>query len=890
MDDDTSQHIEAYWKHSNGMTKDHIEWAETIIQNEELGVWNYFQIRSLLPEQIREEIDGILSIDVPNELDRIFDTRAEFLDVLQKIDISLQFDSMQVEKVAKVIDIFRKEHEVLFEELTHGRKISLARVGVLDACVGYTFRRGVDPHFTITQYLYDRAKLPSELTEEFESEFHLEIPEWAEDIKSYDAFLSRDDADMRAFLDTHVGKLREMIAWLRNKLEEYSEKSHEILPKPTLRLPEEALNDIIGDLGRSPDEVTDIKKSYTEMMSLRFRKSVEDMFHIRMEHLSMQEQLWFLSFLRDKDKKMVEQVQTLTQVYGSNFLQLFLSIQYERSSGDHVVNLFSHLKKEDGEKILHVYTSVYEQIGDASLLLADEYGEGLSMSFADIQQALAVRAKDLVMGVHIESQGVDQKVIDSLCDELGAETPDVKVLSGFFRKIADSLGHHEAGTLDLASFQKGQDRLLESLRQEQKMGLFNRALAARGELAPIPEIHWRVDRGNEEYTRRFGFDLFKLLDHIKDPKRKKVLLEFGPGSGKSKQERAEAGFDEYYLDMAMANKVYYPLNKFIEGVIDWGALEQEIGPLTVGDREVLSDMMYKTLMISDGETSKNNFSYAHERIEQLTKDPSSLRNLLSQIAPSFGYMVVIPDTISTRDDQGNVIYPYKINLTAQDRKDLLHAEEGSVDARSNVFLKAKQLLAEDIQKYFWDGEDLYDAIPAYTSGIMVGDFSRIEALKDGQIDVAIGVRSTVYKRGDEYIQFLEDMSQKLKEGGIYIDDSIRDNDGWTYRIAEMLQARQSFPDGISLTIIIGPGFQGEDAQKGDVPLGFVMQKDVVMNDEIQSLLQGGYTLYDFDEYIKRYVYDGAHINQKTLMQLDDSGHLYETVSAFFPSGEVRVAA
>jgi len=342
--------------------------------------------------------------------------------------------------------------------------------------------------------------------------------------------------------------------------------------------------------------------------------------------------------------------------------------------------------------------------------------------------------------------------------------------------------------------------------------------------------------------------------------------------------------------MAMANKVYYPLNKFIEGVIDWGALEQEIGPLTVGDREVLSDMMYKTLMISDGETSKNNFSYAHERIEQLTKDPSSLRNLLSQIAPSFGYMVVIPDTISTRDDQGNVIYPYKINLTAQDRKDLLHAEEGSVDARSNVFLKAKQLLAEDIQKYFWDGEDLYDAIPAYTSGIMVGDFSRIEALKDGQIDVAIGVRSTVYKRGDEYIQFLEDMSQKLKEGGIYIDDSIRDNDGWTYRIAEMLQARQSFPDGISLTIIIGPGFQGEDAQKGDVPLGFVMQKDVVMNDEIQSLLQGGYTLYDFDEYIKRYVYDGAHINQKTLMQLDDSGHLYETVSAFFPSGEVRVAA
>ena len=229
-------------------------------------------------------------------------------------------------------------------------------------------------------------------------------------------------------------------------------------------------------------------------------------------------------------------------------------------------------------------------------------------------------------------------------------------------------------------------------------------------------------------------------------------------------------------------------------------------------------------------------------------------------------------------------------MTARKRVDLQHAGEENIDARSGSFLQAKQLLADNIQTYFRNGEDLYDAIPAYTSGIMVGDFSRIEALKDEQIDVAIGVRSTVYKRGNEYVQFLEEMSRKLREGGVYIDDSIRDNDGWTYRIAEMLEARQSFPEGVSLTILTGPGFQGEDAQKGEVPLGFVMQKKSVLNAEMQLLLHNGYVLYDFDEFIEKYVYDGTKVNKDALMQLDESGHLYETVSAWFSISEIRVAA
>ncbi|MFA6215534.1 MAG: hypothetical protein WC768_03125 [Patescibacteria group bacterium] len=168
--------------------------------------------------------------------------------------------------------------------------------------------------------------------------------------------------------------------------------------------------------------------------------------------------------------------------------------------------------------------------------------------------------------------------------------------------------------------------------------------------------------------------------------------------------------------------------------------------------------------------------------------------------------------------------------------------------------------------------DVNELIDTFPAGTMIGDFGQVKKIKPDQIDVALGVRSTVYLRNEEYVNFLTDISQALKTDGIYIDDNIRDNDGWYYRIGElnnfaelMAEKRQrgEINYQVDISVILGPGFPGEDYRQDLVPLSLLITKNGTYDNIAAGHLGPGCKIVKLDKLVSDPDY---------LSSLDKTGH------------------
>lgn len=613
-----------------------------------------------------------------------------------------------------------------------------------------------------------------------------------------------------------------------------------------------------------------IEKYLEEYHTIFFEGLIVQETGVHINNISQREQFWFYQFLKQNEgTEKKEEVLKYAREFGESFVQAFVIAEFEKEAGDKILYVAEHLSKEDAKELFEAFSSVALEAQYEVKKIKEECGEDIGLSDGAILEALLVRAKDSLFSVsrRLEHGENSKEVVRTTTNNLRRETSREKIVSGRFRLLAEVFRSHEE-EIDVSTMVDAQDRV--------DGALFLRALHERGELKPIPEIHWRVDRGQEEYQRRFGFDINKLLMRLAGDE-KKVLLEFGPGSGKSKSQRQESGIGEYYTDIALADTVYYPLGEFIAASIDWGKLQAALPEgmkLNEEQKQLLSDALYKIIMIADGQTEKDNFAYAKDRIEKLSRDPALLAEILQSVSSQLPDIKAVPSTISTRDAEGNVTYPYKLDLTAPE------------------MLVAKATLADNILNFLKEG-DPYEHIPAHPAGMMVGDFGEIKKLKDNQIDVAFGVRSTVYKRGEEYIDFMLTLMDKLKSGGVYVDDNIRDNDGWYYRLGEMTNVVRQLEEknraglidyDLTLQLVVGPGFLGEDFSQGEVPLALVIGKNADHSSVVQELLESekGFRLVPFHEYIQ---------NTSAIRALDETGYTLEVLEAELesPAPEVGVA-
>lgn len=279
----------------------------------------------------------------------------------------------------------------------------------------------------------------------------------------------------------------------------------------------------------------------------------------------------------------------------------------------------------------------------------------------------------------------------------------------------------------------------------------------------------------------------------------------------------------------------------------------------------------------------DNFEYDTDMIDAINDDPNTLKTILAQLGDKLeGARGVVPETISTRDNKGTVRYPYK--MSAKEHPHLAKALEEFRKNPAAFFVNNLEAL------------DVYDAIEAFPSGIMVGDFSDIEGMKDETIDKAIGVRSTVYLKGEQYISFLTTLGDKLNENGMYLADCVRDNDGWYYRLAELLEfynklqerkAKGETDYDLHVYVIMGKGFPGEDFRQDRVPAALVITKEkdpqrynaVDYETKIKAALKDGSELVPLSHLIseegkRRYDIKRLDANGYTLFRLQEAQKRY----------------
>ncbi len=475
---------------------------------------------------------------------------------------------------------------------------------------------------------------------------------------------------------------------------------------------------------------------------------------IGMHNLPWKEQLVLANAVLEEKNK--DRLVKFARSYGLPGIRVLLSVDYERGLGKKILNIGKNLDTELAKRIFLAYDSATTKM----LAVSKDVCERLRMNFPSlditeevIAQSLMARAKDFVSELVevLKKSENKERVVDEFCKEIESELPEESTVRANFKAIVVLLEREE---VSLRSLQQEQELVLGKLMSGENKALIYRVLARMGKLEPVPEIHWKVDRTSAEYSRRFGINLNDLLkERASRHLGSQNLLEIGPGSGVAKKERAMAGLDLRYNDFALSDKIYYSLAGVIEKLVDFKKLEVEVGvELTEEERKAFADYIYKTIVIKQGQTGKDDFEYDAEFQAQIAEDVNAIKSILPKLGERLKEAEAVPSSISSRNEQGKVFYPNKIEVQKQ----------------SQAFQKAKTAFESNPEQFLTQGyqeRDLNEDIEAFPANVMIGDMGEIRRLKSAQIDVEIASRSTLYKYGDEYVKFLGELERVLVKGG-----------------------------------------------------------------------------------------------------------------------------
>ncbi len=545
--------------------------------------------------------------------------------------------------------------------------------------------------------------------------------------------------------------------------------------------------------------------------------------------------------------------------YGLPGVRTFLSLDYDTNLGHAILELGK--QKNTANTIFTTYNEFLDAAKQTAATAFTEMRQkypGVHYSQQDIESSLMSRAKDFLSELGGELKRSKTLSVDSVnrfVAELQQTRPDEQVIRSQFKDIAYLLERKE---VDLSQFESQQALVLAGLLKDpEKRAITLSTLARMGRLEPIPEIHWRVDRSMADYDRRFGIDLAGFLKEKSAQKPNQKLLEIGPGSGVSKEERARAGLANLYNELALSDKIYYPLASVVEKLIDFEALQAATGlELSAEDRSRLADFIYKCIVVAKGETSKDNFSYNPEYRKSLATDINALKTILPQIQENLRLAQAVPDQTSVRDANGNTTYPYKIQVADQ----------------SPAFQKAKNALENNITGYLrpnWQEADYHQFIQAFPANVMIGDLSDIKRLLPNQLDVELATRSTVFASGEKYTEFLSNLTDRMASQGVIIDDSIRDLDGYYYRFHELESVLSQKREPFEALVVLGPGFEGQDLRQDRVPLAMIVTKQGSSKNLAEKFKLPGFEIKPLKEVMQDTQY---------LQSLDKTGRTAERAS------------
>lgn len=594
-------------------------------------------------------------------------------------------------------------------------------------------------------------------------------------------------------------------------------------------------------------------KIYNLLIETPMRHKIENEFNIKLKEFSIREQIQFINFLSTKSSEEIERVKLFTEKYRGVGIKTFLAMEHGDDKGEIILAVS---ESEYGGEVIGAFNELIQKGQEETAMAIEELKKlnpEITVDENKILSMMVARGKDLLVEVHKLLASGQKDKIDSLISEIAKESATQSVLREKFVAVAEMLEQEE---IDLSQYNEDNILSLKGLEDPKNKALFLRALNAIGKLKPIPEIFWRVDRDLEEYSERFGVDVAGLLKKLASGDRKKIILELGPGSGKSKEERAQQGIADNYSDFALSDQAYYSLAGVLRNILDYKKIEDQVGPLSETEKDFLADYLYKVLAIEKGQTAKDNFEYDQTVMDAITDDPNNLKQFIGRLEEKLQIADEIPTDFRTAGENGEAVYPNKIKISEQTEK-----------------LQQAISLLGDLNSYL-DQEkmagDLYEAIDAHPAGLVIGDFSKLKKLKPGQVDLVLAVRSTVYEEGVEYRQYLDNIYLSLKNEGVVLDESIRENFGRDYRLDDLFNLQKRLGPEAKVYVVIGPGVKGEDYNQETVPMAFVLSKNEENAKIIESELRAGCRL----EAINTVVAD-----EKFLMSLDQTGRIKTRVES-----------
>lgn len=576
----------------------------------------------------------------------------------------------------------------------------------------------------------------------------------------------------------------------------------------------------------------------------------------------LKEQIGLIRLLRDgkATKPLADQVHTL----GKNVLRIYaLASAYNYTRPLEIPVVSPPEQQRFWSDLINMVDNVVDFVKLAETNAGILHTE-LRRSYPDIELNVEDVTHALIADTLHNLQTVkDVATLNEYQLNLAEQKSEITLGLEYFREII-GLGEKTANQrpINLREYRKRQNALTKFIKNPATKAPVIELLIKQKLVRPIPEISWEVDRDTAAYERRLGVNFTQWQQDKAAAGERPVTLELGPGSGVAKGERQT-------YDFAIADALYYNLGKFCQNLIDFEALQTAANiTLTESDRKVIGEILYKMLVITPGEEASDQFTYNDTNIQGITNDPGVVIHLLQDQFPRLNSTVSqVPSTIAARKPDGTVFHPHKITFAAQ----------------TTGVQQALELLQQNGASYLRNDINPLSVMPLQPEGTIVGKFSEVVALLEpNQVDEEYGARGTVYERGTNWIALATQMTETLKDGGIWIDDSIRDNDGYRYRLPELsvLVNRLNNPN-IHVAIVLGPPFPEEDyAQTELVPLSLVITKGDIMPDQkIGQYVKTPNELVDYADLMQRHDYLSKLSANNTLAhEISQAEQTYATAS------------
>lgn len=545
--------------------------------------------------------------------------------------------------------------------------------------------------------------------------------------------------------------------------------------------------------------------------------------------------------------------------------------------------------EKHNEYILQTLTRFVDRAEhEATILHADlkQRYPDLSLKIDDIARGLILGAlQDLESLKTQDGLEKNRKVAAHYRTQLLERDRATSLSLTYFREI---IGLAEQNEIDLNHYRERQNALLKLTKENPALHpLLVDVLVKIEKLYPLPELFWRADRKMEEYNRRSGvriIDFFKALSARLG--KKGIFFEPGAGQGRGIFERS-GPLNHYYHDFSLVDKVHYSIRAPMEQLIALDKLATAAGvtALEPSDQEVFYDYIYKTIYLNPGLYEATDEAlpeqgvdlvqwYDRAAIGRITKDPNNLKEELRQLNTKLQRSLAVPSDFGILPrPNGHNLHPNKIALS--DQSPAVQALIKTFASTPARFLHP-EILKDDLKKY----------IPIFPIGMMLGHFMDIKKFKPNQITGGVDIRAIIYLPGyeesdetevppvmtePEFIEYFVTLADKLTPDSAYFSDSVRENFGKVYRLAEAMAIRQQIDPECKLYIITGPGVSGDDYNQTAAVLGLALLK----GDEPVALLGDYLTGSDYQAHLlENYV---ANENETVLRQLDPSGEHYRRV-------------